>query len=68
MIESPCKNCEKRGCGAFHDKCEPYQKFIVERKKQLNSKRDGSRTRRGEYLNGSTYKSRVGHVFKSRRT
>ena len=27
MINCPCINCEKKGCGAYHDKCEKYQAF-----------------------------------------
>lgn len=28
----PCKDCEKKGCGVYHDKCEEYQKFAKWRK------------------------------------
>lgn len=24
----PCKDCENKGCGAYHDKCEKYLQFI----------------------------------------
>lgn len=23
----PCKDCPKKGCGAYHDICEDYQSF-----------------------------------------
>lgn len=26
----PCKNCDKKGCGAFHDVCGPYQEWQAE--------------------------------------
>ena len=25
---SPCKNCDKSGCGSYHDKCEASQDFL----------------------------------------
>lgn len=27
----PCKDCEKKGCGAYHDKCKKYQEYELER-------------------------------------
>lgn len=27
IMMNPCKNCEKRGCGVYHDRCESYQNF-----------------------------------------
>lgn len=24
----PCKDCERKGCGSYHDICEDYQKFL----------------------------------------
>ena len=26
-MESPCKNCDRKGCGAFHDECTAFQEF-----------------------------------------
>lgn len=28
---SPCGTCEKKGCGAYHDKCEAYKAWRAER-------------------------------------
>lgn len=25
---APCKDCDKKGCGSYHDKCETYQRFL----------------------------------------
>ena len=30
----PCKDCENKGCGSFHDECKPYQNYLVIRKQQ----------------------------------
>ena len=32
MKKSPCANCENKGCGSYHDKCEAYQEFAAERR------------------------------------
>lgn len=28
MITSPCKDCEKCGCGRYHDDCVAYQDYL----------------------------------------
>lgn len=28
----PCKDCEKKGCSAYHDKCEKYLEYSAYRK------------------------------------
>ena len=30
MPTAPCKNCEHKGCGVYHSKCEKYLKFKAE--------------------------------------
>lgn len=35
---SPCKGCEKQGCGAYHDKCEKYQEFLQEMAKEREAR------------------------------
>lgn len=34
MAEAPCKDCEKKGCGAYHDKCPEYLAFKEQHKKE----------------------------------
>lgn len=34
----PCKNCEKKGCGSYHDQCNEYQVWSDWRK-QFNQNR-----------------------------
>lgn len=31
MRTAPCKNCEKKGCGAYHDICPEYVQWKGER-------------------------------------
>ena len=41
-IVPPCGDCEKKGCGAYHDQCEKYKEFrekVAERKQQTDDER-----------------------------
>ena len=31
-MNTPCRNCEYKGCGSYHDRCSVYLKFKEERK------------------------------------
>ena len=33
-MKCPCKDCDRKGCGEYHGKCEPYQAFVREREKE----------------------------------
>lgn len=33
MVICPCKNCEKKGCGPYHDQCEAYQKYVQDNRR-----------------------------------
>lgn len=51
MTISPCKECEKRGCGAHHDSCEKYKEYrdgcekIREERKKTYASRPPARRR-----------------------
>lgn len=30
-MKCPCKDCEKKGCGSFHDSCENFKKWTASR-------------------------------------
>ena len=36
----PCKDCEKKGCGKYHDVCEKYLEFIRQKKIENNNRRE----------------------------
>lgn len=38
-IAYPCKNCPRKGCGAYHSQCEPYQ-TAVKRNAEIRAERD----------------------------
>ena len=38
-MKSPCMNCPRIGCGAFHDVCEEYQAFAKWRAEKLDTRR-----------------------------
>jgi hypothetical protein len=42
-MECPCRYCEKKGCGAYHDICEKYKEYrefreSISRQKELKVK------------------------------
>ena len=45
MKRNPCLNCERAGCGSYHDECEEYQDYIAyrrhisEQRQALNNER-----------------------------
>lgn len=36
-MDAPCKHCNRKGCGSFHDRCKRYQEYKIERKNALDS-------------------------------
>lgn len=39
MTICPCKFCENKGCGVYHDECEKYQQFRAEKEKEYEEKK-----------------------------
>ena len=37
--KAPCINCDNKGCGSFHDKCEKYLEFRRKREKELEDEK-----------------------------
>ena len=35
----PCKDCERKGCGSYHDQCEDYQNFVRENQRLKDARR-----------------------------
>ena len=33
MLDAPCKDCPKKGCGSYHDQCPEYQEFRKEKER-----------------------------------
>lgn len=31
MIIAPCRDCDKKGCGAYHSKCEKFKEFLEQK-------------------------------------
>lgn len=65
MMENPCLECPRKGCGAYHDVCVDYN----ERKSQEAQKREQIKAWRKrdarDYIRSSTYKSRTHGAFKN---
>lgn len=39
MIKVPCKDCEKKGCGVYHEKCPEYLRYKEELQKAKEMKK-----------------------------
>ena len=39
MITAPCKDCPRKGCGSYHDKCPEYQEYKTATKKESEEKK-----------------------------
>lgn len=39
MIQSPCLDCDKKGCGKYHDECEAYKMFREQQLKEYENRR-----------------------------
>lgn len=52
----PCIDCERKGCGAYHDKCELYKKYKEDKTKINKLRKDMYKKITGwEYLHKGTY-------------
>ena len=40
MIEAPCKDCPRKGCGSYHDKCTEFKKYKEEADKIKREKQE----------------------------
>lgn len=59
MRVSPCKYCERKGCGSYHDECTDYLEWVEESKKYrkpLEQHRN--------YVKDGAFKSRTNGMFR----
>lgn len=54
-VVAPCKDCERKGCGSYHDKCEKFIKF-------KNAKAKTRETEIENYSRIRGMKSRAHHI------
>ena len=38
-MKPPCMTCENKGCGAYHDQCEAYQKYHAKKVEDYRRKK-----------------------------
>lgn len=59
---APCRDCPRRGCGAYHEECPEYQRFRKERNEINRWKaQENERTRPSE--GGLKYKKGIGWMM-----
>lgn len=39
MSTAPCKDCERKGCGAYHSQCKEYLEFQRENEKRYKERK-----------------------------
>lgn len=63
---SPCKSCNKKGCGPYHDQCEEYKAY-KEKCESLNNAERKAKNKpcKSIDIKRATFKSRANNVFKS---
>lgn len=51
MGSGPCKDCERKGCGAYHSQCERY----IEWRKKEDAIKEQRYKEQGNYIKSSNY-------------
>lgn len=41
--ECPCKDCDNKGCGSYHEKCERYLQYRKKKDELLKQKLDANK-------------------------
>ena len=57
--DTPCKDCDRKGCGSYHDECEQFQEWKEGQRKRSDTIKDGKKWKGRSYIKESTYRSRV---------
>lgn len=60
-----CKNCPRKGCGAYHDKCQKYQEEKAKMETAVKARRQEKIGR--EYIKDTTFLGRTCHPTRSRK-
>lgn len=60
-MQNPCKDCEKKGCGSYHDQCEKFKEY----KEFMQNRKVEKQAYLRDYLAPSTFKSRTNGMFRT---
>lgn len=63
-IKCPCINCDKKGCGSYHDECEEFQEYIDDVHKRKDIIRE---SKAKDYLARSVHYDGVSKANKKKR-
>ena len=39
MSDPPCKDCQRKGCGAYHSQCQAYKEWAQQNGKRLDAQK-----------------------------
>ncbi len=54
-MESPCKDCDRKGCGSYHDECKEYQEY----KRWVDESKPKYMPKGRNFFSESLFRSRV---------
>lgn len=57
--DTPCKDCDRRGCGSYHDECEKFQEWKDGHSRRKETIKENKKWKGRSYIKESTYRSRV---------
>ena len=60
-MKTPCVNCERKGCGTYHDECPAYQEFKAYKNAEIEKRIEVSKSF-GAYIPTRLYKNRGGNT------
>lgn len=57
-MKAPCANCERKGCGSYHDECEKYQDYLKKFKAIKSYNADKTAKRKTYLLTDEQFRGR----------
>lgn len=54
-MQVPCKQCESKGCGIYHNNCPEYQEYLKYKEDCRNNMKKLNDSGRSPYIKDSTY-------------
>ena len=58
MMENSCKDCQRKGCGAYHDECPEHQAWKEQEWIKRENIRKGKRYNNRDYIKETTFRNR----------
>lgn len=63
-MENPCKDCQRKGCGSYHDICPEHIAWKKEDAEKKKAIKEAKRYQGRDYIKQSSFKHRTHGAFK----